>query len=203
VGTRLSPSLRPWQPQLSNPLFSDRTPPPALPTCVQDMYARERAHTMCLVQSKTLPKFFPTVSVPLVLVCTNDFEQGIVVHGTPGRAWYPRGGPGVARWSWVAGADTSPFIVSRVSGLSAIAISAGEAHTCAISTGGGVKCWGWNVFGQLGIGSTTNQYSPMDVAGGGLFICLMFSRSLARSQILMRLLIFLSMAISLSASLLL
>jgi alpha-tubulin suppressor-like RCC1 family protein len=23
-----------------------------------------------------------------------------------------------------------------------------------------VKCWGWNPYGQLGLGNTTNQYSP-------------------------------------------
>ena len=46
-----------------------------------------------------------------------------------------------------------------------IAIALGSSHTCAIATGGGVKCWGRNEFGQLGIGSTTDQYSPVDVAG--------------------------------------
>ncbi len=50
-------------------------------------------------------------------------------------------------------------------GLSAIAIAAGGSHTCVIASGGGVKCWGNNYNGQLGIGSTINQYSPADVAG--------------------------------------
>ncbi len=50
-----------------------------------------------------------------------------------------------------------------LTGLSAIAITSGYYHTCAIVMGGGVKCWGNNDVGQLGIRSTTNQNSPVDV----------------------------------------
>ena len=35
-------------------------------------------------------------------------------------------------------------------------ISAGGEHTCAISNHGRVRCWGWNLYGQLGYGNTTN-----------------------------------------------
>ncbi len=34
-----------------------------------------------------------------------------------------------------------------------------------IVEGGGVKCWGSNDFGQLGIGNMPDQYWPADVAG--------------------------------------
>ena len=50
-----------------------------------------------------------------------------------------------------------------VPGLLARAISAGENHTCAILLDGGVKCWGFNGFGQLGNGEFANAPAPKDV----------------------------------------
>ena len=42
-------------------------------------------------------------------------------------------------------------------------IAVGSAHTCAVTTGGGVKCWGFNSKGQLGDGTYTARSYPGDV----------------------------------------
>ena len=59
---------------------------------------------------------------------------------------------------------TAPVDVSDLSaGVDSLAL--GRYHSCALTSAGGVKCWGDNQFGQLGDGSTSARFKPTDVVG--------------------------------------
>ena len=47
----------------------------------------------------------------------------------------------------------------------ATSIALGGSHSCALLTGGAIKCWGDNRLGQLGDGTTTDSTGPVDVSG--------------------------------------
>jgi alpha-tubulin suppressor-like RCC1 family protein len=60
---------------------------------------------------------------------------------------------------------TTGELPSKVPGLSNIvALAVGGDHTCALPEAGAPCCWGYNGWGQLGDGSTTQREAPVRVA---------------------------------------
>jgi len=59
--------------------------------------------------------------------------------------------------------QTSSFGNNRT----AIQVSGGYQHTCAVLDNGSIACWGWNQYGQLGDGTTSLRTTPKLVSGFG------------------------------------
>jgi alpha-tubulin suppressor-like RCC1 family protein len=65
------------------------------------------------------------------------------------------------------GTKTQRLTPVAVAGLSSgvRAIASGGNHTCAVTTTGAVFCWGENIAGQLGDGTTSQRSTPVQVSG--------------------------------------
>ncbi|TAH33182.1 hypothetical protein EYC59_05280 [Candidatus Saccharibacteria bacterium] len=48
-----------------------------------------------------------------------------------------------------------------------VKVNGGDSHTCALSQDGDIFCWGGNIYGQIGDGSTTNRFTPAQVTNSG------------------------------------
>lgn len=67
-----------------------------------------------------------------------------------------------------AGRPSSEIPV-QVSGLTSgvTEIASGYHHNCAVTSAGGVMCWGFNINGQVGNGNTNDAFTPVAVLGVG------------------------------------
>jgi alpha-tubulin suppressor-like RCC1 family protein len=80
---------------------------------------------------------------------------------------------GVVCWGSNYGGELGDGSAGRTSGpvqasglaTGVLAIAAGQALTCALTTSNGVLCWGWNIVGQLGNGSLVDSHVPTPVTG--------------------------------------
>jgi alpha-tubulin suppressor-like RCC1 family protein len=75
--------------------------------------------------------------------------------------WNSNGQLGVSPTT--VGASASPIQVSG--GQTFTSVVAGAYHSCALDGGGNAYCWGWNGWGQLGDGTTTDRATPATVSG--------------------------------------
>jgi alpha-tubulin suppressor-like RCC1 family protein len=123
------------------------------------------------------PLVFPPGFTPVRLVlgddhaCAISAEERVECWGSDQKGQL---GPQAAGGDWhVPGPDV------RVHGSPVVDIAAGGNHTCAILTGGGVKCWGRNAEGQLGAGDTTNRGDRPDQMGDNLLAVALDMRATA------------------------
>jgi len=57
------------------------------------------------------------------------------------------------------------FSVEAEAQTGVVSLALGAAHTCIVTSDGGVKCWGQGSLGQLGDGTTMFRITPVDVIG--------------------------------------
>ena len=65
------------------------------------------------------------------------------------------------------GSDRTEREITVGAPVEAIDVSTGNGHTCAVTTAGGVMCWGQGGNGQLGDGTKSGRDSPVEVIGLG------------------------------------
>jgi hypothetical protein len=114
------------------------------------------------------PSSPPTASPAPIALATGQLAAGYahscVVTGGPVKCWGANNdgqlGNGTINETPVPGVVD---VVGLAGGIRAIA--AGAFHTCALTSAGGVKCWGDNLYGQLGDGMGADRSTPADVVG--------------------------------------
>jgi len=114
----------------------------------------------------------------LTFTTLNVGTQHTCARATDG-SWYCWGlnnygqlGTGATGPETCAGAACSSRPVAVSAGINLTAVVAGRRHSCGVTSAGTAYCWGENVSGQLGDGTTTNSLTPVAVAGGHTFASL-------------------------------
>ncbi|MGB7538675.1 MAG: hypothetical protein WBM17_09065 [Anaerolineales bacterium] len=59
--------------------------------------------------------------------------------------------------------NTPAAVTGLAQGMRNVAV--GWNHTCGITRNGGLLCWGWNYYGQLGDGTKASRSAPVEVYG--------------------------------------
>jgi alpha-tubulin suppressor-like RCC1 family protein len=137
-------------------------------------------------QAVTLPTPVQNLSGPVVGIAAGEFHTCAIISGGSVQCWgwnnYGQlGDNNINDACPLVGPTTNcePLPI-QVPGLSFVtAIAAGYAHTCVLEASTGVYCWGQNGQGQLGNGSTTQSWVPVQsqldatkaIAAGGDHTC--------------------------------
>jgi alpha-tubulin suppressor-like RCC1 family protein len=90
---------------------------------------------------------------PVTALATGTAHSCALLDDGTVRCW-GRGGSGQLGYGDAQDRKEAGSVPAVPLGGSAVAVAAGGDHTCAVLEGGGVRCWGDNSRGQLGLGNT-------------------------------------------------
>jgi alpha-tubulin suppressor-like RCC1 family protein len=171
------------QGQLGDGTLTDRTvPTPVLGLTGVVAVSTGRAHTCALRTDATVSCWGRGAEGQLGTGTTDPHLTPTAVPGLTGAVAVATGGDhtcaivagGAVRcWGWNASGQigdgttgTNRLEPTPVPGLTgATGLALGIQHSCALLSGGSVRCWGWNAYGQLGDGTQDGRPSPVAVSG--------------------------------------
>jgi alpha-tubulin suppressor-like RCC1 family protein len=102
-------------------------------------------------------------SVRAIAIAAGYFHTCAVTRAGGVKCWGLNGSGQLGDGTTVYQRDAAVDVSGLVGGVAALA--AGDGHTCALTSFGGVQCWGNNTQGQLGDGTTTRRSVPAGVSG--------------------------------------
>lgn len=113
--------------------------------------------------SRSTPAEVPNLSADVVTVAMGGSRACVILDNGGVQCWGENSEGGLGD-----GTNVDSRLPVNVVDLDVevTAIATGGLHTCALTVDGAVKCWGENLFGQLGNGSTSlRSLTPVDVEG--------------------------------------
>lgn len=100
-----------------------------------------------------------------IAVQTRVRRVAMAASSPPAPAASPAAGWGMNTYGQTSGSPATNPVLAPSGAVETTALAAGWFHSLAVTSGGGVRAWGWNDFGQLGRGTTTGSTAIHTVPG--------------------------------------